>query len=430
MAIDKSKISEKIFKSLKSFDLHIKLYTEDGESTLNPLEATRFYNEKNNMMVNLETSTEKYLLKVNIGKNNDISEIKPLLNILRKISNTYNLNYVLRTFNKKISPKDFAYQSVMEKFTRPYGTVKTSRQKFENATLCIKHMSKVDETKRGGRSRNIKSIFIENKNNERFMFPYNNINAARAMCVHVNEGGNPYDDRGQHIIDKTKELETLKEFFKKEKKILENENIKFYKGIRKHINELKNDFSKIKGKKSYQNYFNKKENIENDDDDDDEKELLNEFNIELTEDQELNNYLTNIAIKLKEQDKKHKILKNTVKKFINEKSKFMTTSLIENIDDPNNPVNYNYKNRLYELSAWADYYSSVAVEDEIKENLQQISTDIFSYDNEYVNLCEKLLNSLGEIAILETDDSDKSSTNLSESTIRKIVNQLSEFDID
>lgn len=427
MATDKSKISEKIFKALKSFDLHVKLYTDEGDSTLDPKQATRFYNEKNNMMVNLETDTEKYLLKVNIGDKNDVSEIKPLLNILRKISNTYNLNYLLRTFNKKISPKDFAFQSVMEKFTHPYGTVKTSRQKFENATLCIKHTRNVDETKRGGRSRNIKSIFIENKNNERFMFPYNNINAARTMCIHVNEGGNPYDERGQHIIEKTKELETLKEFFKKEKKILENENNKFYKGIRKHINELKNDFSKIKGKKSYQNYFDKEENIEHNDD---EKELLNEFNIELTEDQELNNYLTKIAFKLKEQDKKHKTLKKTVKSFINEKSKFMTKSLAENSDDPNNPVNYNYKNRLDELSAWADYYSSIAADQEIKENLQQISTDIFSYDNDYINLCEKLLNSLGEIAILETDDSEKFSTDLSESTIRKIVNHLSEFDID
>lgn len=425
MATDKSKISEKIFKSLKSFDLHVKLYTDDGNSTLDPKEATRFYNEKNNMMVNLETDAEKYILKVNIGDKNDISEIKPLLNILRKISNTYNLNYLLRTFNKKISPKDFAFQSVMEKFTHPYGTVKTSRQRFENATLCIKHTKNVDETKRGGRSRNIKSIFIENKNNERFSFPYNNINAARTMCIHVSEGGNPYDDRGQHIIEKTKELETLKEFFKKEKNILESENNKFYKGIKKHINELKNSFAKVKGKKSYQNYFDREENIEYDDD----KELLNEFNIELTEDQELNNYLTNIAIKLKEQDKKHKLLKNTVKKFINEKSKFVTKSLIEN-NDPNHPDNYNYKNRLNELSAWADYYSSIAVDDQIKENLQQISNDIFSYDKEYVNLCEKMLKSLGDIAILEDADSENSSKDLSESTIRKINNQLSKFDID
>lgn len=423
MAIDNSKISDSIFKALKSFDLNINLYTDDGESTLDPASATRFYNEKNNMMVNLETDTEKYLLKVSVGKNSDISEMRPLLDILRKVSKTYNLRYVLRTFGKKISPKDFAFKSVLESFTKPYGTVKTSRQRFENATLCIRHTHRVNEEKRGSRTRHIKSIFIENDNGERFKFPYRNIPAARSMCIHVSEGGNPYDERGQELLSSAKELESLKEFYKNQKNILENENNKLYGGIKKRINELKNSFSKLNNKTAYKKYFDKKESLTTDDN----NVIITELNIELTEDDELNNYLTKIAVNIKEQDIKHRKVRDFSKMIIDEE----TFNVSMNIDesDPSHPSNYEFNNKLDEMAAWANYFSSMATMNETKDLLSEISEDIYSYDEKYLNLAEKMLQSLSKIAIIEKDSDDKIE-NINESTIKEINYKLSKFDID
>jgi hypothetical protein len=423
MAIDNSKISESIFKALKSFDLKITLYKDNGESTVDPSSATRFYNEKNNMMVNLETDTEKYLLKVSVGNNIDVSKLRPLLDILRKVSKTYNLRYILRTFGRKISPKDFAFQSILESFTKPYGTVKTSRQRFENATLCIRHAQRVNEEKRGSRTRHIKSIFIENSNGERFKFPYKNIPAARTMCIHVSEGGNPYDERGQTILSKVKELETLKEFYKNQKNILENENSKFYGGIKKRINEIRNSFSRLNNKTAYNKYFEKEEVSAQDT----ENDILNEFNIELTENDELNNYLSKIAVNIKEQDYKHGKIKSFSKKVIDEESFRISMTIDES--DSNHPSNYTFKNKLDEMASWANYFSNIALMAEEQDILEQISKDIYSYDEKYLNLAEKVLQSLSKIAIIENDSSD-TTENISESIQEEINYKLSKFDID
>ena len=92
-----------------------------------------------------------------------------------------------------------------------YGSKKKSMQKFENATLVVYHKRTVDEEKRGSRSRHIDSIFIES-NHERFRFPSNYLNGARAMAVHVSEGGTPYDAIGQHIVSTVTEMQNLAKF--------------------------------------------------------------------------------------------------------------------------------------------------------------------------------------------------------------------------
>ena len=92
-----------------------------------------------------------------------------------------------------------------------YGSKKKSMQKFENATLVVYHKRTVDEEKRGSRSRHIDSIFIES-NHERFRFPSNYLNGARAMAVHVSEGGTPYDAIGQHIVGTVTEMQNLAKF--------------------------------------------------------------------------------------------------------------------------------------------------------------------------------------------------------------------------
>lgn len=427
MAIDNSKISESIFKALKSFDLRISLYDDNGQSTLDPTQATRFYNEKYNMMVNLETTTEKYILKVNISKHTDISELRPLLDTLRKLSKTYNIRYSLLTYRRKITPKDFAYKSVLESFTRPYGSIKTSRQRFENATLCIKHTHRVNEEKRGSRTRHIKSIFIENAIGERFNFPYRNIPAARTMCIHVSEGGNPYDVHGQHILSKVKELETLKEFYKEQKNILENDNPKFYNGVKKRINSLKETFSKLHNKTAYNKYVERIEMDSQTGVDSGEDELLNEFNLQLTENDELNGYLSNIAFTLKEQDCKHRKIREFSKQVIDEGTFKVNMNIDES--DPNHPRNYTFNNKLDEMAAWANYLSSMAVISEMQESLAQIGEDIHCYDEKYLNLAEKMLHSLSKIAIIEKD-SINTSQGIAESVTEEINYKLSKFDID
>jgi hypothetical protein len=129
-----------------------------------------------------------------------------------------------------------------------YGSKRKSMQKFENATLVVYHKKTVDEEKRGARSRHIDSIFIES-NHERFRFPINYLNGARAMAVHVSEGGTPYDAIGQHIITTVSEMQNLAKFARMTKKhamedseaeTIRNRVIETYHGIKKDIMRMQN----------------------------------------------------------------------------------------------------------------------------------------------------------------------------------------------
>ena len=129
-----------------------------------------------------------------------------------------------------------------------YGSKRKSMQKFENATLVVYHKKTVDEEKRGARSRHIDSIFIES-NHERFRFPMNYLNGARAMAVHVSEGGTPYDAVGKHIINTVTEMQNLAKFARMTKRhamedteaeSIRNRVVETYHGIKRDIMRMQN----------------------------------------------------------------------------------------------------------------------------------------------------------------------------------------------
>jgi hypothetical protein len=427
MAIDVNKLSEKIFKALKSYQLSLTLYTDSGESTVSPSEARRFYNEKNNIMVNLEFSQDIFKMKVNIGKKNDINEIRPLLDTLKNIARTYNIQYVLRTFDKKITPKDFSFQSVTEGFTKPWGTVKTSRRKFENATLYIKHSKRVEEEKRGSRSRNINSIFIENSDGERFKFPYKNISAAKSMCVHINEGGTPYDETGREILNITKEHEHLKEYYGtiiKSNSLNEQSAVLFEK-IKDRIFELKTKIKSMNTKKGYKTFV---ENYaENDIVSDFSVDILQEYDIVSTEvSEEVVTYLKSIASNLKESTEKEKSLEDFFKQFTKGKE-FIISSPIVNTD-PDNPVNLKFNDIKSRLSALSGYLSTLATDAQTSEYLRQLSDDVYRFGKKHIDFTEKLLTFLKNYAKVNTDFEIRRES-IDKSAVKKVIKELSKFDI-
>ena len=132
--------------------------------------------------------------------------------------------------------------------SKMYGSKRKSKQQFENATLVVYHKKAVDEEVRGSRSRHIDRIFIES-NGEKFRFPINYLNGARAMAVHVSEGGTPYDTVGKHIISTVEEMRNLSQFARITRKhAMEDEEassirsrvVEAYQSIRKDIMRMQN----------------------------------------------------------------------------------------------------------------------------------------------------------------------------------------------
>jgi hypothetical protein len=93
---------------------------------------------------------------------------------------------------------------------------KTSRAVSGKTEVIVRHHAPVEETYAGARSKrkNIKAIFIQNKDGERFKYPFIHTAGAFAMAQHVDHGGVPHDPAGKAIIRMSEDIAKLCEFHK------------------------------------------------------------------------------------------------------------------------------------------------------------------------------------------------------------------------
>jgi len=96
-------------------------------------------------------------------------------------------------------------------------TKKTSRAVKGRTEVIVRHNSAVDEMYPGARSqkKNIKAIFIQNADGERFKYPFIHPAGAFAMAQHVDHGGVPHDAAGKAIITMSEQIAQLQEFQRK-----------------------------------------------------------------------------------------------------------------------------------------------------------------------------------------------------------------------
>lgn len=96
-------------------------------------------------------------------------------------------------------------------------TKKTSRAVRGTTEVIVRHSKAVDEMYPGARSqrKNIKAIFIQNKDGERFKYPFIHPAGAFAMAQHVDHGGIPHDAAGKAIIRMSEQIAQLQEFQRK-----------------------------------------------------------------------------------------------------------------------------------------------------------------------------------------------------------------------
>jgi hypothetical protein len=140
------------------------------------------------------------------------------------------LGFDVRNINKsKITRRDVEKDLILVKedlepmfegsFEPIDGTVKTSHQKLvgKPIKIVIKHKSKVDPSIKGSRSRRINKIYLVNADNERFLLPFKNLIAARAMARHIENGGTPYDNVGRDICQLVEEMVSLNKFYNRQK---------------------------------------------------------------------------------------------------------------------------------------------------------------------------------------------------------------------
>ena len=217
---DLDKIGEELFSKLRGRFKRMTIGNEQGQVTNVPSESRFYefeYNGDSKVSVSLDDDKISVMYSDALFDNNQPATKKhwyDFLKELRTFARKRLLNFDVRDIQKSnLNRRDYKFlakntgDNTMTE-SKLYGTSRLSYQDIDSARIVIKHTESVSEN----RTQKIGAIYIENKDGERFKYPYKHLNGARAMARHVAEGGNQYDDFGKHVLGLSEELNKLRKF--------------------------------------------------------------------------------------------------------------------------------------------------------------------------------------------------------------------------
>ena len=214
-------IADELFNKIRGRFPSITVGNESAEITNKPKEA-RFFEFDFASGKKVSVSIDENALTVMYSQDlfsEDEHVLKSkwfdLLKELRVFAKKRMLNFDTRDITKSnLDKRDYEYLSTEKQMSesKMYGTSRTSYQDIGTARLVVKHAGPVNHENAAGRTQNVHSIYIESEAGERFKYPLRHMNGARAMAMHVSEGGNAYDDFGKHITGLSEELNKLRKF--------------------------------------------------------------------------------------------------------------------------------------------------------------------------------------------------------------------------
>lgn len=224
-------ISQDLFDKVRSRYSNLEMGDEDGNVTSDPRTA-RFFDfdfvlEDENLGRVSISINERGALKIfysqGILEGTDPVAQKLWFNFLkemRQFAKRRLLRFDTRDITKSnLDKNDFKYlastgskedNNMSE--SKTYGSSLTSYRPVSKAKVIIRHLSPIDAESRGSRTRDIKSIFIQNEEGERWKMPVVSVRAAEAMARHVANGGYPHDDCGKQILEMATEIAKLHAF--------------------------------------------------------------------------------------------------------------------------------------------------------------------------------------------------------------------------
>lgn len=236
-------IADDLFEKIRSRYTNLQMGNESGSVTVTPKEA-RFFdfdfvhegNDLGRVSISInDVGNLKIFYSQSITENSD-PEVQDIwfdfLREMRFFAKRRLLRFDTRDISKgNLDKTDFQYLAQNKpkdndnmNESAMYGSSKTSHRTIEDTDLIIRHSEAIDPTKPGARSRKIKNLFIQNREGERFKFPFVYLPGARAMQRHVANGGYPHDDAGKKIVQTCEEILKLSDFGRKVRSATLNDN--------------------------------------------------------------------------------------------------------------------------------------------------------------------------------------------------------------
>jgi hypothetical protein len=232
-------ISQDLFDKVRSRFQNLEMGDETGAVTIDPAEARFFDFDFVHEGVNLgrvsislnDLGSLKIYYSQGITENQDDPSKKLWYSFLKEMR-LFAMRRLLRFDTRDIAksnldrndfqhlaatqaPKDDTMNVNESRWTQK-SSKKTSRAVKGATEVIVRHHKPVDEMFPGSRSqrKNIKAIFIQNKDGERFKYPFIHPAGAFAMAQHVDHGGTPHDPAGKAIMRMSEQIAQLQEFQK------------------------------------------------------------------------------------------------------------------------------------------------------------------------------------------------------------------------
>lgn len=274
---EKESISDELYHKLGKFS-DVKMYDSSGEETIETDKAVLYqFNYANNdvnpkiVTINIvNPEGMEIIISKDIIKDMDSQEKNQwysFIDNLRDFALTRFMGWKVHDITKqRFDKNDFNFLLKNSNYTekdnvtlenKMYGSRLSSYHEGANKTrLIVRHNKPVHEEVHGARSRNIKAIYVENSNGERFLVPRNHLPTARALARHVANEGLITDSFGKHIVEMHDEMSKLRSFVRKcrttENMMEGSENI--LEAARTYYNTVKETLESLQKQSGYAQY--------------------------------------------------------------------------------------------------------------------------------------------------------------------------------
>jgi DNA-binding PadR family transcriptional regulator len=317
-----------------------------------------------------------------------------------------------------------------EGFSGWTGSARKSVNQLENARIVVKHKRTVDEEKRGARTRQIESIFIENAEGERFKFPSTNVTAAKAMARHVQEGGAPFDDFGQHIYGVMEELNQLKTFQRKNKRNDFFEDAAIGAEIGTHISNLRASLKSMASKNSYNRQFESFSKGSNDISQERIDELKDATTTSYFDESIADSlpYVARVIESMRKRQASESHIVEFARQVMNSTTGFALSESCDD-DDPEGPAAITHKDQVSEVVAWAAYLSPKVQNEALSTAMAQLEEDLSAVSGKHVNMAMAAINVIKQHGTVAEADAPDSASDAPAAEFDQISESLDKYDI-
>ena len=292
---------------------------------------------------------------------------------------------------------------------------------MSEARLIIKHSKGVNEEVRGARSRNIHSLFIENSQGEKFKFPHRYMAGAKAMAMHVNEGGTPYDAKGEAILSICEDIAQLNKFVRhvRSNNLVNENNSEIVETVTNKLKAQKNAINSLSTLRGYNN-FQVQENVEDTEKSVDisEKFLYNTFTTE-----ELSSLLNKVGKIVAEKSERDSMVRETIKSLYSIIESDSDLGLVLNENDPEHPMNLINT----DTSTMLSFLATQTTNEDIKVHLESLSGIVKEgVDDKTLALIEQMVNYLNLKGGEVSEKTSENRTSLEEDVIAEVRRKISQ----